>query len=808
VRHFGKEAEDCENWQDLWHRGWLDELTNPGDSATYQPNGLPRDEDSCIIGGWVDELGKILAPTPSIYSKKYPFIFTKALVNGGPALISEIQIDKADEIDCDQIAQVIDTVSTYLNNYSLRLLRGTGHSAVIGKGQAESFFEAWDEKKDYKGLFICRFGVAIPGQPIIPSEVAANILQMVRRQIEAQRQRLVLATSNISDEGSKPNDPRLTAEFLVEYRRFFRPYASLLAPEGIPSIFARWLANGEAEDPFRAHDYLIARLENIYADTAEPECFLACLRKLLEVVRPLLDDDQLAPNLFVSESLIVFLEEDSSSKRPVYGTKSENRARAQHACRRVERWLRLKQKAPLSQLLAHLTTLPVIVRPVASKEPYQGLKSEICLPVYEHEDAKHILDQLLPNAREALLLLNSEAIQQALLAPLTQLTNFSSEFFSTIKSRAKQGNSKNEIERLPEYYPPPFFEWDELRSSKHLLNTATVSPHFWTALTLSLTIRHHFAKMLYELYSAPVSPQEKQARDYVQALLYIPVEVDISSGVFCYNISSEILGYDDYVAKILSKKHKFEQSLSLLKKKHLRPLRHKLLLFLGIDLECINQKRSAYERGDYALNMLVADFPVLYFNLLDEVIQYPQVGSLFWGGIYSLVHYGQLSAREAVDAINARLGEKAEELGTLKAPLQVDKLPEVDAQPKKQFTLAQLCSGGSVQLQESTAEKIKAVWDVIRENHKEIYPSTAGAAVIKVAQWLGKVKSQEQIPAAQWIRALRQEWEVEVTEGTSKYKIGEKRSKSFNKAVQIAFELFKEKYPGWAKGKDLPSIYQ
>ena len=67
VEHFGKQAEDCENWQELWAAGWREELYNPSPTETYQPRGVPHDEEGYIIGGWPDESGRGVANQPSHY---------------------------------------------------------------------------------------------------------------------------------------------------------------------------------------------------------------------------------------------------------------------------------------------------------------------------------------------------------------------------------------------------------------------------------------------------------------------------------------------------------------------------------------------------------------------------------------------------------------------------------------------------------------------------------------------------------------------------------------------------------------------
>ncbi len=187
VRHFGEEAEDCQNWQRLFELSWLDELTNGTGSK------LPRDEDDYIIGCWIDDNNKVISNGVSLYSDKFLYGLTKDIVKGGPVLVSSLAdiLEQADEIDCDQLTNTVDTISTYLSSSTLRELLGGGHVITLGSVlNSELFFQGWNESKGGSGLLICRFGIAIPGSPIIPAEVAINALKVVRRRIEARQQNM------------------------------------------------------------------------------------------------------------------------------------------------------------------------------------------------------------------------------------------------------------------------------------------------------------------------------------------------------------------------------------------------------------------------------------------------------------------------------------------------------------------------------------------------------------------------------------------------------------------------------------------
>lgn len=189
ICHFGKEAENCDNWQRLFELGWLDELTNASGRGK-----LPRNEDNCILGCYFDEEEKVFAHRPSLYSEKFLYCFITDIADGGPALsqyLSEI-VEEADEVDCDQLSRVIDISITYLNSLTLRALTGSGVMIPYKSTaqSAESFMLTWDEEKVGSAVWICRFGIAVPGHPVIPFEVATRALKVIERQIEARRRSL------------------------------------------------------------------------------------------------------------------------------------------------------------------------------------------------------------------------------------------------------------------------------------------------------------------------------------------------------------------------------------------------------------------------------------------------------------------------------------------------------------------------------------------------------------------------------------------------------------------------------------------
>lgn len=192
VAHFGPEAENCANWDKLWQRGWLEVLTNPSPTETYQPKGLPPDG----AGGWISEDGnEAYASPPDLYSNKFLFYFAKQLVDDEATVAARISdwLEDADEMDCDQLSAVVGKLATCLANYDLYHMSGNGQTVDVGLSEPErieAFFQHWDSKKDAAGLFISRPGLAIANRRPVPALVVSSVLQVVRRQIEARLQQL------------------------------------------------------------------------------------------------------------------------------------------------------------------------------------------------------------------------------------------------------------------------------------------------------------------------------------------------------------------------------------------------------------------------------------------------------------------------------------------------------------------------------------------------------------------------------------------------------------------------------------------
>lgn len=209
VAHFGPDANNCANWDDLWQRNWLRILTNS--SISKLPDTLPS------TGGWVSENGRQAgADPPSLYSDKFLFYFARQLADDRTELVVRANklLTRADEMDCDLFTQAIETITVCLNSPALHVILGSGHSTEmkpITAPQIEELFRSWERKDEAGGVCVNRWGIAIPGHRAVPAEVAVRKLQAVSRQIEARQQQLQ-ATSERDATSSEPTQPKATRE--------------------------------------------------------------------------------------------------------------------------------------------------------------------------------------------------------------------------------------------------------------------------------------------------------------------------------------------------------------------------------------------------------------------------------------------------------------------------------------------------------------------------------------------------------------------------------------------------------------------
>jgi hypothetical protein len=78
---------------------------------------------------------------------------------------------------------------------------------------------------------------------------------------------------------------------------------------------------------------------------------------------------------------------------------------------------------------------------------------------------------------------------------------------------------------------------------------------------------------------------------------------------------------------------------------------------LNIDRAGVKYRREQFERGEYGLNFLPADYPALRFDVAgqSEGFKWQWVSPLFWGGLNALLQYKQDAARAAYEQLAAVL---------------------------------------------------------------------------------------------------------------------------------------------------------
>ena len=146
---------------------------------------------------------------------------------------------------------------------------------------------------------------------------------------------------------------------------------------------------------------------------------------------------------------------------------------------------------------------------------------------------------------------------------------------------------------------------------------------------------------------------------YLAALRSVPIVEEWEKGSPRYTIPNHLIGYDDFEAEIAPLRQAFEATLPNLAKGKKRALRHALNEVLTIDREGVQRHREQFERGEYSLDFLPADYPALRFDVAGQPgrFKWQWVGPMFWGGLKTLLQYKQMEARTAYEKLRAALGE-------------------------------------------------------------------------------------------------------------------------------------------------------
>jgi hypothetical protein len=151
---------------------------------------------------------------------------------------------------------------------------------------------------------------------------------------------------------------------------------------------------------------------------------------------------------------------------------------------------------------------------------------------------------------------------------------------------------------------------------------------------------------------------------YLAALRRVPIIEEWENDSPRYNIPSHLWGPDEFSAEMAPLRQAFETALPDLSTKKKRALRAGLNELLGIDRARVQRHREQFERGEYGLNFLPADYLALRFDVAGQLgnFKWQWVNPQFWGWLSTLLQFKQMAARTAFEKLNVALGE------TLPAP--------------------------------------------------------------------------------------------------------------------------------------------
>jgi hypothetical protein len=276
--------------------------------------------------------------------------------------------------------------------------------------------------------------------------------------------------------------------------------------------------------------------------------------------------------------------------------------------------------------------------------------------------------------------------------------------------------------------------------------------------------RAEFSPHLYERYFNPITEQTRRTKQYAQGRLRIEKLLKI-----IYSSGREIAYHPDFDQAFLN---------------HLERL----------PLYEVNGFLTGFCEREGMGN------PSGYTHLLELVT--------------NAVQTSVLSSRDAINRTTSWLRAAVQSPDA--SPTELYKAAEATAPPhsskttrrsRVQYTVADLYASPDAKRREEIAAKVKLVWDKLRLTLRSPADApTTVAALFQLIDWLGMVR--DGISAAEWRDAFQREWQVEISEGIGKYQLKNPKSDKFQNAVRSAFDVIKDSYPMWVKGKDLPSIYR
>jgi hypothetical protein len=143
----------------------------------------------------------------------------------------------------------------------------------------------------------------------------------------------------------------------------------------------------------------------------------------------------------------------------------------------------------------------------------------------------------------------------------------------------------------------------------------------------------------------------------------------------------------------------------------------------------------------------------------------------------------------------------------LSAPVS-DSAPAAEKKKISAPSLESMCKGADEDKRREYVAKIDSMMTYTQGKTWARYHGAAGAAVYKMAVWLGMV--YEDVTFSQWGAMLLDRYAISVSEPISKYRIDKPQASSspFRKAVLAAFSFAQSNSAIMAKKNPLPPIYQ
>jgi hypothetical protein len=144
---------------------------------------------------------------------------------------------------------------------------------------------------------------------------------------------------------------------------------------------------------------------------------------------------------------------------------------------------------------------------------------------------------------------------------------------------------------------------------------------------------------------------------YLSTLRRVPIVEEWENGSPRHTLPAYLLDVEGFTLEITPLRQAFEADLLNLSAEKKLSLRYGLNELMSIDLAEVQRHREQFERGEYGLDTLLADYPALRFDVAGQLggFKWQWVGPLFWSGLRVLLQYKQAAARVAYKQLSAAL---------------------------------------------------------------------------------------------------------------------------------------------------------